>query len=66
MRNAHRAEVTLAPWVLKLVTNVWEQTSIKTMCTGHREEYAGLEAMTRNQEEQTGAENPVLEFLCMF
>ena len=66
MRNAHHAEVTLAPWVWKLVTNVWEQTNIENTCTGHREECAALGATITNGEELTSAENPLLQGLHMF
>lgn len=66
MRNARHAEVTLAPWIWKSVTNVWEQTNIENTCTGHREECAALGATLTNGEELTSAENALLEVLHLF
>lgn len=65
MRNARHAEVTLAPWVWKSVTNVWEQTNIENTCTGHREECAALGASLTNGEELTLAENALVQVLCL-
>lgn len=66
MRNARHAEVTPAPWVWKLVTNVWEQTNIENTCTGHREECAALGASLTNGDKLTSAENALLQVLRLF
>jgi len=55
VRNAHHEEVTLAPWVWKSATNVWEQTNTENMCTGRREECAALGATITSREELTSA-----------